>query len=463
MAKPGMWRLSNTQAILILAVAAVGLGDIWRLPSLALNHGGGAFLIVYLLALLLLGAPVLMAELAFGKLAGARFSPATRETVKALKLSRSWLLLIYTLPLAGILVIALYGSMAGWSFGYVFRAASGATQDLNTEAARALFLDLAVDPERSLVWHTLFWLCVGVASAQGWRMGILRASMWFGGLMVMLALSLADTLPSLQRVPGGLDALFQIRWSELGVQGFWDALAQACFTLSVGLGIAYVVGRRLQSNAQTARIAVGVVILDLAFSLIIGTAVASMVGGAATVSSGVQLVFVDLVVGLGHNRSAQVQFFCLLLLLSASSAVLLIEPFVQSIRERFRCSRVAAAGSMTLLAWLVGLIAIFSFGPWQDWEIYGHGAVDWLVYLGVNLLVPLNCFLIASFVGRALPPGLVLGASGSSLLMMGPWYIWLRYGARFLLLLLLLHTSGIMDAVLDFFQPLDSDVYRNHG
>ncbi len=121
-----MWRLSNTQAILVFAVAAVGLGDIWRLPSLAINHGGGAFLIVYVIALLALGAPVLMAELAFGKLAGARFSPASRETVRALKLSRLWLVLIYTLPLAGVAVIALYGSMAGWSFGYVFRAASGA-------------------------------------------------------------------------------------------------------------------------------------------------------------------------------------------------------------------------------------------------------------------------------------------------------------------------------------------------
>lgn len=458
-----MWRLSNAQAILVLAVAAVGLGDIWRLPSLAINHGGGAFLIVYVIALLALGAPVLMAELAFSKLAGARFSPASRETVRALKLSRLWLVLIYTLPLAGVAVIALYGSMAGWSFGYVFRAASGATQNLDTDTARALFLDLAADPERSLVWHTLFWLCVGVASAQGWRMGILRASMWFGGLMVVLALSLADTLPTLQRSDHGLDALFRVRWAELGIDGFWDALAQACFTLSVGLGIAYVVGRRLENTTHTARIAVGVVMLDLAFSLVIGTAVASMVGGDQVVSSGVQLVFVDLVVGLGHDRGAQVQFFCLLLLLSASSAVLLIEPFVQSIRERFRCSRVAAAGSMTLLAWLVGLLAIFSFGPWQDWEIYGRGAVDWLVYLGVNLLVPLNCLLIASFVGRALPPGLVLAASGSSLVAMGPWYIWLRFGARLLLLLLLLHTSGIMDFVLEFFQPLDTDVYRNHG
>ena len=457
-----MWRLSDTQAILVLAVAAVGLGDIWRLPSLALNHGGGAFLLVYVMALLGLGAPVLMAELAFGKLSGARFSPASREAVRTLKLSQFWLVLVYSLPLAGMAVIALYGSMAGWSFGYVFRAATGATLHLDTAAARALFLDLAADPERSLVWHTLFWLCVGVASAQGWRMGIFRASLWFGGLMVLLALSLADTLPALRNNAGELDALFVVNWAELGMDGFWYALAQACFTLSVGLGIAYVVGRRLEPQAHTARIAIGVVVLDLAFSLIIGTAVAAMVVGEQTVSSGVQLVFVELVVGLANDRAAQVQFFCLLVLLSASSAVLLIEPFVQSIRERFRCSRVAAAGSMTLLAWLVGLIAIFSFGPWQDWEIYGRGAVDWLLYLSVNLLVPLNCLLIASFVGRALPPGLVVAASGSSLLSMGPWYVWLRYGARLLLLLLLLQTSGIMDRVLDFFEPVETDVYRSN-
>ncbi|MGJ8670843.1 MAG: sodium-dependent transporter [Oceanococcus sp.] len=456
--KSARWQLTDTQAVIIMGVAVIGLGDIWRLPSLALNNGGGAFLIIYLSALLLLGAPVLMAEMAFGKLAGARYSQATRAAVKSLGASRWWLIGVYSMPLAGLAVIALYGAMAGWSFGYVFRAAGGITQGLNTEQAQSLFLQLASDPERSLVWHTLFWLCIGVASAQGWRHGILRASMWFGGLMVLLSLSLADALPSLQIKSGGMQALFSPRWGELSRQGVWDAVSQACFTLSVGLGIAFVTGRHLPAESHTARIVLGVVAIDIVFSLIIGMAVAALLGDQPQVASGVSLVFVDMVVALSHSKAVQVQFFCLLLLLSASSAVLLIEPFVQSIRDRFQCSRVAAAGTMTLLAWLLGLLAIFSFGPWQHVRWYGMGVVDWLVYLGVNLLVPLNCLLIASFVGRALPPTLVVAASGSRLSIMGPWYIWLRFPVRLLLVLLLLQTSGIMDAVLDFFQPWDSYV-----
>ena len=154
----------------------------------------------------------------------------------------------------------------------------------------------------------------------------------------------------------------------------------------------------------------------------------------------------------------KLQTFALLVLLSASSAMLLIEPFVQSIRERFQCSRVAAAGTMTVLAWLLGLVAIFSFGPWNEIRWYGRGIVDWLVYLGVNVLVPLNCLLVASFVGRALPPTLVVAASGSRLGIMGPWYMWLRFPARLLLVLLLLQTSGIMDMIWNFFQPWDAYV-----
>ena len=445
------WQLSDAQAVIILAVAAVGLGDIWRLPSLAMTYGGGAFLIVYVAALGLLGTPILMAEMAFGKLAGARFSQASRAAVKTLNLSSFWLIAVYSLPLAGIAVIALYGSLAGWSFGYVFRAASGAAQNLDAAGARQLFLELAANPRQSLIWHSLFWLCIGIASSLGWRQGILRASMWFGGLMLLLTLSLADTLPALSANNDGLQVLFTPRWDDLGVAGLWQAITQACFTLSVGLGIAYVVGRHLPADSHTARIAIGVTLLDLGFSLIIGMAVASIIGTQGSVSSGVSLVFVDLVVGLGQDRSAQIQFFCLLLLLSASSALLLIEPFVQSLQDRFGDSRILASVSVTILAWLVGMLAIFSFGPLQDWQFYGRGLVDWLLYLGVNVLVPLNCLLIASFVGRALPPTLVVAASGSRLAIMGPWYIWLRFPLRLMLVLLLLQTSGIMRAILDFF------------
>ncbi len=455
------FRLSEPEAVIILAVAVVGLGDIWRLPSLALNHGGGAFLLTYIAALLLVGTPVLMAELAYGKLGGARFSSATRAAVSDLQLPRIWLLVVWSMPFAGIAVIALYGAMAGWSFGYIFRAASGASLGLDADGARQLFLGLAADPERSMVWHTLFWLCVGVVSAQGWRDGIRRGAFWFGGLMLALTLLLADALPPLGSQDQGIQRLLGLRWDELGAGGVWAALTQACFTLSVGLGIIYVTGRRLRMEAHTARIALAVIAFDLMFALVIGGAIAAVISAEGPVSSGVTLVFVDLVVGLGNDKSAQLQFFCLLLLLSASSAVLLIEPFVASVQERFQCSRVAASGGVTLLAWLVGLLAILSFGPWQDIRVLGRGLVDWLLTIGVNVLVPLNCLIIASFVGRALPAALVVTASGSRLLVMGPWYVWLRYGVRLILVLVLLQSSGIMDAVIEFFAPVEEDLPRD--
>ncbi len=455
MVRVSEFQLNEAQATLILTVAAIGLGDIWRLPALALNHGGGAFLLTYAGALALLGVPILMAEMAFGKLGGQRFSVATRAAVSSLRLPRLWLVTVWSLPIAGVAVIALYGALAGWSFGYIFRAASGAAQHLDQAGARALFLELAADPERSMVWHTLFWLCVGVASAQGWRHGIVRMALWFGGLMLVLLMFLADGIPVQAKYAEGVQRMFSFRWEELGTVGLWAALTQACFTLSLGLGIVYVVGRRLRLGAHTARIALSVVALDLAFGLIIGAAIATVVGNGAAVNSGVTLVFIDLVVGLGGSKATQVQFFSLLVLLSASSAILLIEPFVQTVIERFRTTRVAASAVVTMLAWLVGLIAIFSFGPWRDWQFYGRGVVDWLVYIGVDILVPLNCLILASFVGRALPPSLVVAASASRLAVMGPWYLWLRFPVRLLLVLLLLQTSGIMDAVWNFFQPVE--------
>lgn len=446
--------LSERQSILLLAVAVIGLGNVWRLPSLILNHGGAAFLLVYAGCLLGLGLPLLMAELAYGRLAGARLGQATRDSVAGLKLSRAWLILCFSLPLAGVALITLYGALAGWSFGFVFRAASGLAQLDDPEQARTLFLDLASDPERSMLWHSLFWMCIGIISAQGWRNGLLRAARWFGGLMVLLALLLADALGRLAG-EGILDGgFFAPRWSELGIAGLWAALTQACFTLTVGLGLIYVVGRRVDPQANLGRIGLSVLALDLGFSLLLGSAMATLVAPQGQMAGGVSLVFVDMVIALAPHRGLQIGFFCLLLVLSASSAMLLIEPFVQSVKSRFRCSRVAAASGVSVVAWLAGLLAIFSFGPWRDWSWGGRGLVEWLLYLGVNLLIPLNCLLLAGFVGRAMPPALVGAAVRTGLSTALIWYWLLRYPVRLVLILLILQSSGIMAAVLRFFAPM---------
>lgn len=446
--------LSESEAVLVLGVAVIGLGDIWRLPAMALNHGGGAFLLVYLLGLAALGLPILMAELAYGKLAPQRISAVTRAAVKDLQLPRFWLILRWSLPLASLAIIALYGALGGWSFGYVFRAASGLTYGLDAAGARALFLELAADPERSLVWHTLFWLCVGVCSAQGWRNGLLRAAAWFGGLMALLLIVLSDWLPALGE-QAGFSRLLTPRWSDLSAEGVWAALTQACFTFSVGMGLIFTVGRQLSAKAHTAHIALQVILMDLVFCLFIGSAIASLLTPGQLPQGGVALVFIDVVVGLGQSTGAQTCFFVLLVLVSASSAMLLVEPFVESVSARFQCGRVAAAAGVVFMAWLAGVVTLLSFGPWRDWVIFGRGIVDWLNFLGVNILLPLNCLIIASFVGRALPAPVVVAASGSRLAIMGPWYVWLRFPVRLILIVLLLETSGLLGAVLDFFAPVE--------
>ena len=169
----GMW---STRLAFILAAtgSAVGLGNIWRFPYTAGEYGGGAFVIVYLLCVALIGIPIMMAEIMLGR--RGRQSPINtmRALARAEGQSGAWQILGWMGIVAGFLILSFYSVIAGWTMAYIFRAASGMFSAIDAAGAGAMFDGLVGDAERLLAWHTIFMvmvvLVVGNELAGFWGM-----------------------------------------------------------------------------------------------------------------------------------------------------------------------------------------------------------------------------------------------------------------------------------------------------
>ncbi len=167
----GQW---SGRLVFILAASgsAVGLGNIWRFPYIAGEYGGGIFVITYLIFLLLIGVPVMMAEIMLGRMGGQSPINSVRKVAETSGQSRYWQIIGWMGAIAGFLILSFYSVIAGWSMAYVFRAAGGAFEGISADGVTAVFGFLVSDPEKLLAWHTLFMLGTYYAVSRGVNHGL---------------------------------------------------------------------------------------------------------------------------------------------------------------------------------------------------------------------------------------------------------------------------------------------------
>ncbi len=441
-------------AFCLLFIAVVGLGNMWRLPALVVEHGGGAFLTVYVLALLLVASPLLAAELKLGKISRANILTAIHELKTGLHLSPLWLAMAPLFLLTGLMLLSFYGVVAGWSLGYVIRAASGQLQELAAPAAQTLFLDLALDPERSLAWHTIFWIVVCVFSAHGFKRGLVRSARIFLPAVIAMTLGFAFFVGEADNAGPRMSVFFAADWSRLGWRGALAAISQACYSLTIGLGMAFAVGRHLRDDVNCIQLGLGVALADTLFGLTIGCAAYVFAADAQGVlSGGVRLIFVDFATqadGAFGTRVALINFYLLAGLVTAGSAMVLMEPCVSVLQHFLHMGRVNASATAAMGLWFLGLISLLSLSAWDEWRAFGMSIVEWLQYAAAEVLIPLNGLLLATFVGRSLPPALVAMAGQSGIGALAIWHLLIRYPARLALIAMFVYMSGLAARIAAF-------------
>lgn len=441
--------------LLALVGTTVGLGNIWRFPYLAGQHGGSAFLVLYVLCVLVVALPLMVAELAIGRHGRRGPFGSVARLAAAEGRPRIWRALGLAAIVGGLLLLSGYSVVGGWSLAYVFRAASGAFDTIDARAAAELFTALTADPERLLAWHTVFVAVTVIVVGRGLRDGVEAAIRWF---VPALGLGLVGLVAYAWGRPGFAAAwtfLFEPDFSQIGAQALLAALGHAFFSLSLGMGALMAFGAYAGRGQPLITTALAVVLLDTLIAVLAGLAVFPLVFEAGLApGSGPGLLFQSLPLafgGLPGGRYLGTLFFTMLAFAAWTSAFAMLEPAVASLAERPRIGRAQAGSAVGIVVWALGLVPLLSFNvlaenglaaePGGLFELYN------LVTTGVLLpAVGLATALFAGWAVRADTWRLELGSPA----LYPVWLVLIRFVTPVAVALVFLQASGLLGSLADW-------------
>jgi NSS family neurotransmitter:Na+ symporter len=397
----GQW--SGRLAFILAATgSAVGLGNIWKFPYITGENGGGAFVLIYLLCIAVIGIPIMMAEVMLGR--RGRRSPINtmRHLAEEENASPHWQWLGWAGVLAGFLILSYYSVIAGWALAYVFRAGSGLFTGLTADGVQSIFNNLVGEPERLLAWHTLFMVITMIVVARGVRSGLEKAVRLLMPMLFVLLVILVGYAWNSGSFEAGIEFLFRPDFSKISPDGVLIAMGHAFFTLSLGMGAIMVYGSYLPGKISIAKTSIAVSLMDTLVALMAGMAIFPIVfANGLEPGAGPGLIFQTLPIAFGHMPYGTffgMLFFVLLVFAAWSSAISLIEPAVAWMVENRGVSRVNASVVAGIATWLFGLLTVFSFNIWSEFKPLADKTLfDLLDYLTANIMLPLGGLLIALF------------------------------------------------------------------
>ncbi|MDZ7802651.1 sodium-dependent transporter [Thiohalophilus sp.] len=403
----GEWS-SRWAFILAATGSAVGLGNIWKFPYITGENGGGAFVLVYLACIAVIGIPVMMAEIMLGR--RGRQSPINTMYDLAVESGHNpnWKWLGWLGVLAGFLILSFYSVIAGWSLAYVFRSASGAFTGATADGVESLFLErFLAHPETLLFWHTLFMAMTMMIVARGVRSGLESAVKFLmPALFLLLLLMVGYAMSQGDAFMQGLHFMFNPDFSALTWGGVLTAMGQAFFTLSLGMGAIMVYGAYLSRSASIARTTFTIALADTGVALLAGMAIFPIIfANHMEPAAGPGLIFISLPLAFGHMPGGVLfgsLFFVLLSFAAWTSSISLLEPVVTWLVETFNLRRITATLYAGILTWLLGVVSVFSFNEWAfEFEFAGilkqNGIFDILDILTTSIMLPLGGLFIAIF------------------------------------------------------------------
>lgn len=444
----GQWS-SRWAFILAATGSAVGLGNIWKFPYMTGQNGGGAFVLVYLLCVALVGVPIMVAEILAGR--RGRQSPINTMRSLAAESARSpaWQVVGWGGILAGFLIMSFYSVVAGWACAYVFNAALGVFSTTPKEAIPGLFDQLLASPWTLLFWHTLFTAMTVVVVARGVRSGLEQGVRWMMPALFLLLVLLVGYAMSTDAFMQGVRFLFEPDFSKITAEGVLKAMGHSFFTLSLGMGAIMVYGSYLPQNASIAASTLMIAIADTTAALLAGLAIFPIVfANGLEPAGGPGLVFQTLPIAFGAMPGGSffaTLFFVLLVFAAWTSAISIIEPAVAYLVENRGLRRPVAAMVIGTGCWLLGIGALLSFNAWSEFKVFGKTFFDLIDFIASNIMLPLGGLAVALFVGWVMRREHVADelAVGQGLGFRA-WYFILRYGSPVFVLFLLLYVTGLI-------------------
>ena len=394
---------SKLGAILAAAGSAVGLGNIWRFPYEAGNHGGAAFILIYLACVFVLGLPIMIAEFTVGR----RSKASTGKAFGVLAPGTPWKWLGFLGVLAGLLILGYYSVVAGWTLEYVVASLGNGFAGKGPEDFVASFQNFSQDPFRPVIWLLVFLLLTHFIVVKGVKDGIEKSSKVMMPVLFILILVLAGCSLSLPNADLGLEFLLKPDFSKVNADVFLGAMGQAFFSLSLGMGCLSTYASYFGSDTQLGKTALSVGVIDTFVAILAGLIIfpaAFSVGiqpdaGPSLIFITLPNVFQQAFGGIPFLAMIfSLLFYVLLALAALTSTISLHEVVTAYLHEQFSLKRSKAATLVTSFCVVTGVLSSLSLGVW-DAKFFSLGFFDLLDFVTAKLMLPLSGFLVCLWVG----------------------------------------------------------------
>ena len=435
-------------AIAAAVGSAVGLGNIWRFPFEAGENGGGAFILVYIICILVMGIPVILSEFIIGRSTHSNMKAALRQ----LSPGKKYYLFTYVCILGSFVVIGFYSVVCGWIIEYLYQAALGNLSGHTSQEYSEMFTSLTANPWRCVGWTVIFLILNFIVMSRGISKGIERvASIMMPLLFIILIIFCINSL----LLPGaskGLDFLFSPDFSKLTLEGVLDAFGQAFLSLSIGISCLVTYSSYFKDDTSLVKDATTVAVLDTLVAILSGVMIFPAVFSfGVEPTAGPRLIF-EVLPGIFQQMSGgyiwALLFFLLVFFASLTSTISLSEIPITFMIEEHKMSRPRAIAWTALLTLALAVIAALSFSVLDEIMLWGRNIFEMMDYAASNIFMLLGGLFTAMYVGWVLDRKVVREQLTNGGLLKGgvePYLIFcLRYIAPISIVFIFLYLTGII-------------------
>lgn len=397
--------------------SAVGLGNFWRFPYTAGENGGGAFIVIYILCVLFIAVPLLMAEYAMGRKSGMSAIEGVQSLARAESKSQNWGIVTWIGSLTAFFILSFYMVISAWLIAYIIQALGGNLSGTTAEESGQNFLNTIGQGEHPLNsrWYILMLLGLFIAAnvfvvGRGVKGGLERAAtilmpLFFVMVLVVVGFSMANG-----DVARTVSFIFEPKWEDVGFKTLLAALGQAFFSIGVGVGLMITYGAYLDRDTNIPKSSAIIAASDTFVALIAGFAIFPIVFAAGlNEGSGPSLFFVSMPVAfeaIPGGAIFAVVFFSLALFAAFTSSISLMEVGVSWLEERQGVTRIGAASGVGFVLFMVGAAYVFSLEY-----------LDFMDFMTEGLLLPLGGLLAAIFAGWILSRDMLTSELGEGTIM----------------------------------------------
>ena len=396
----GLWS-SRLTFILAVTGSAIGLGNIWKFPYVAGANGGGAFVLVYLICILVIGFPIMVSEILLGR--KGRRNPITSMQLlgKEETGSQSWKIVGFIGLFAGFLILSYYSVIAGWTLHYFTLSVTGGFDELDTNQVNLLFSELTSSISTQAIFHTFFMVMTVIIIARGIKNGLEKAvKIMMPALLFIMVILLIYSITQ-GDFAKGVDFLLKPDFSKITAESILAAMGQAFFTLSLGMGCIVMYGAYLPKNESIVKTSLTIIFCDTLIALLAGLVIFPIVfDNNLAPTDGPGLIFLTLPLAFSDITGGMLfgsLFFILLGFAAITSAISLLEPSVAWMIETQNVQRSISAIIIGSVIWLLGFLTILSFNDLSEFTFWKGTLFDNFDYLASNILLPISGLLFTIF------------------------------------------------------------------